>query len=131
MFLQFQDQIGRLMTTQTNPGAVSGAQYFDYLPPVGVLPLAGATASPGFTYQTFFQGAYRAPVFIPAARLEGLVRTAMPFRPVNLANNEAVWLYQVVEGTTVLPYLLFTSIYAPFQGSAQFDLSTWNFSNFL
>ena len=132
MFLQFQDQIGQLIATQPNPGTIIGAQYFNYLPPVGVLPLDGATAAPGFTYQAFFvQGAYRAPVFIPAARLEGLVRVAMPFRPVNLANNEAVWLYQVVEGTTVLPYLIFTTIYAPFQGSAQFDLSTWNFSNFL
>jgi hypothetical protein len=132
MFLQFQDQISELTSTQSNLSSIGAGQYFNYLPPVGILPLAGVAGADGFTYQSFFvTGTYKPPVFIPAARMEGVVRTAMSYRPVNAWNNEAVWLYQVVEGATVLPYLIFTSIYAPFQGSAQFDLSNFDFSNFV
>ena len=132
MFLQFQDQISQMISAQSGLSTISASQYFNYLPPVGILPLKGITAADGFTYQSFFPpDTYNPPVFIPAARMEGVVRMAMTYRPINAANNEAVWLYQVVEGATVLPYLIFTSIFAPFQGSAQFDLSNFDFSNFV
>jgi len=132
MFLQFQDQLGQLLTTQSNPGVIGASQFFNYLPPAGILPLAGATASPGFAYQVFFtQETYHDPVFIRHARVEALVRQAVSYRPVNLQNNESVWLYQVVEGAKILPYLVFTSIEVPFLGQAQFDVSSFDFSNFL
>jgi hypothetical protein len=132
MFLQFQDQIRDLRNTQPNLASVTAAQYFSYLPPAGMLPLTGVGGSPGFTYQAFFtQQDYHDPVFISATRMEPIVRTALLYPPISLQDQGAVWLYQPVERTKTLPYLIFASIDVPFEGEARFDVALWDYANFL
>ena len=132
MFSQFQAQIQDILNSSSKPGSVIAAQYFDYMPPVGVIPLAGAGGSPGFNFPVFFQQQpYHPPVFISGARMDPIVRAALPYPPINLQNEGAIWLYQPLDGTNTLPYLVFTNINVPFQGEARFDVSYWNYGNFL
>lgn len=132
MFLEFQDELSQIIATQPNTDTINATQFFNYLPPVGILPAAGATASPGFTYQAFFPPlTYHDPIFLGVSRLEALFRQAMSYRPVNLQNSESVWVYQIVNGTTILPYIVFASIDVPFLGQPQFDVTSWNFGTFV
>jgi hypothetical protein len=131
MFLQFQSQLQGIVSTAPNLSSVIAAQYFDYLPPAGIIPIAGSGGSPGFTYPTFFQQQpYHPPIFVLSSRVDSIVRTALPYPPVNLQNNEAIWLYQPVQGTNSAPYLVFTNINVPYQGDARFDVTSWNYGNF-
>jgi hypothetical protein len=53
MMLQFQDQIDVLAAG--SPESVAALNRFRWLPPAGVIPLAGAPAFRGFRVDTFFQ----------------------------------------------------------------------------
>jgi len=145
MFLQFQCQVSGLMQANSNQnflGSIDASQYFRYLPAVGLLPLAAAQ-SLGFDYNKFFASkTHRSfdPVFMEGAKLEGLMLRSFAFPPVDLGNQEMVWLYWVRENMQlsakqnsppVLPYLVFSNGHIPFQGEAQFDLNYWNFANFV
>jgi hypothetical protein len=142
MFLQFQDHLEQLRLGAPNPETLSALQYFRYLPPVGLLPLAGGGA-PGFTYPVFFyQRAYRSPVFMEGAGLECLIHTALDYPPIDLAGSEMVFLYLVREnldpraargGAQPPSYLVFTSGHVPFrgQGLARFDVARFDYSNYV
>jgi hypothetical protein len=137
MFLQFQAQIDDIVT-RPSPEHVSVDDAFDRLPPIGILPIAGGSR-PGLDLPTFFAGTTtRGPAFIEGARLEALVRSAFAFAPVEPANDELIWLYEVHENrdsrvwTTTVggPYVVFASGYVPYVADAQFDLSHWDYANF-
>jgi len=130
IFLQFQNQLRQIAATVSDLSTVTASQYFTYLPPVGVLPLAGAWGPTGFNYQTFFGQAYHSPVYITGDHAAPILRAGLTCPPIYLATNGAVWLYQPMAGANTLPYLIFTSIYAPFQGQALFDVSLWDYANF-
>lgn len=88
-------------------------------------------AAPGFDYQTFFnQLSYHPPMIIPGAVAEPLIRSAFTYPPINLAKGDPIWLYQLMEGTSIRPYLIFTSGYVPFRGEARYNIARWNYSNF-
>ncbi len=138
ILLQFADQVEELRSTLTNPESAVLTNHFRHLPPVGLLPLAGIGA--GFNYLKFFEGrVYFGPVFIEGSRVEPLVRSALPFAPIDLSKNEMVWLYFVRENKdprafegsqTPLAYLIFASGHMPFFGEARFDVARWNYSNY-
>jgi hypothetical protein len=138
MFLQFADQLDALRSV--NPEAVVAAQYFRYLPPVGVLPLARPGAVRGFNYQKFFeQQVYRGPIFIEGARVEALIRRGMNYAPIDLNDGEMVWLYAVRENhdprayapaPAPFEYVIFASGHVPFHGEALFNVARWDYSNY-
>jgi hypothetical protein len=131
MFLQFQDQLNDLRENEPDLTAVMAGDHFVYLPPVGLLPAYGVGGVPGFTYQTFFKGqAYHKPVYVEGAMIQPIIRTALKYDPVNLTKGEAVRVYEIVDRAKPLPYVIFTSVYVPFEGEPRFDVSAWNFSNF-
>jgi hypothetical protein len=131
MFLQFQTQLQQLWASTNDLNQLVAADYFAYLPPVGLLPLTGPGGAPGFTYQHFLAGqAYRAPAYIEGAAVEAQVRTAFNYAPLSLANKDPMWLYQVLDGPQPRPYLLFISAYVPYLPEARFDFVRWNFSRF-
>jgi len=138
MFLQFADQLDALRIV--NPEGVVASQYFRYLPPVGVLPLARPGAVRGFNYWKFFeQRVYRGPIFIEGSRVEALIRRGMSYAPIDLNNGEMVWLYVVREtydprafspGPTPFEYVVFASGHIPFHGEALYNVARWNYSNY-
>jgi hypothetical protein len=143
MFLQFQHHLEDLRIGAPNPETLVAAQYFRYLPPAGLLPLAGVGALRGFSPDYFFyQRATRAAVFMEGAGLECLLHTALDYPPIDLAGDEMVFLYLVREnqnprdfkGAAAPPaYLVFTSGHVPFrgQGLARYDVARFDYSNYV
>lgn len=130
-FLQFQAQLEEMRVHEPNLVSIVATDHFQYLPPVGLLPLQGGVSVPGFNYQTFFkQLPYHPPVFIPGAMVEPLIRTALTYPPLSLQTGDPIWLYQLVDAQSVRPYLIFTSAYVPFHGEARYDIARFNFGNF-
>ena len=75
---------------------------------------------------------------IEGARVESLVRQALPFAPIDLSLGEPIWLYSLRENLdprawTVTPggaCVLFTSGFVPHAGNAQYSLAHWNYANY-
>jgi hypothetical protein len=142
MFLQFEAQVDDLIdanSSQSVLGTIDATQYFQFLPPAGILRMAGVAAL-GFDPAKFFASkTYRGPLFIEGAKVGPLVHTSFAYPPVDLTNPEMVWLYWVRENLepgvqpspTTQPYLIFTNGHVPFQALAQFDLNYWNYANFI
>lgn len=158
MFLQFEEQLREIRETETNLNRIAAADRFDYLPPVGLLPLTalrvitlpfgkggriigggGIGASPigltvkaqVFNYQKFFEGqAYHQPVYIEWAMVEPLIRQALPYAPISLQRKDQIKLFQVVDAEGLGPYMIFTSVHAPFQPELRFELVRWDLTNF-
>lgn len=142
--IQFQEHLAQLMGPAPSPSqldAIEAVRYFRYLPAVGILPVGGTTAAPGFDYRRFFNTLpYRNPVFLEGATFEPLVRGALPYAPIDLRAGELIWLYLIRENMQAIdlgppsppgPYLIFTSGHVPYQANARFNLAWWNYSNYL
>jgi hypothetical protein len=132
MVLQFQQQIAELAN---EPGAdlVLATDRFEYLPPVGLLPLAVSVAG-GIDSITFFDGLKPTDaVFVEGAKLDALVQESFAFPPIDLASDEAIRTYTVRENEQAggkQPYLVFANGHLPYRGDAEFDLAYWNFANY-
>lgn len=142
MFLQFQRQIDSLITPGSGLGTVTARSHFRYLPPAGLIRVQeGAERSDGELLRFFAGMTVRGPVFMNAARLEGLIRESLCAPPIDTRRGELVWLYRVREnrqaienpqGRPIPPasYLVFASGHLPYRGNAQFDLTYFDYSNF-
>jgi hypothetical protein len=136
MLLQFQDQIEDLRRSG-DPQLAVAAEHFESMPPVGLLPIGGASDF-GFHYLEFFTGlTVRNPVFVEGGRLDALIRSSFAYPPIDLASGNVVWLYVVREnvqaadeGSPRQEFMVFASGLMPFEGNAQFDLSHWDYANY-
>lgn len=112
-------------------------QYFDWLPPVGIVP-EQANARRGFNHLAFFdEVTTREPVFMDGARLPALLDLAKTYPPMPLATEEFWWLYRIRQNrqqgegpANRQAYLVFTSGFLPFAGDAQYNLARWSFGNY-
>ncbi|AFE04868.1 hypothetical protein COCOR_02852 [Corallococcus coralloides DSM 2259] len=140
LFLQFQEHIEKLRLEPSLPG-IPAKDHFDWLPPVGVLPLGGFAGTHGLDYLKFFEGlTTRPPVNIEGARLGPLLRAALDYPPVSTGTGELLWLYWVRENQQAVvdspatsrpqPYLVFASGHIPYWGDARFSVAKWRFANF-
>jgi hypothetical protein len=111
---------------------------FRWLPPVGLLPVGGAS---GFNATAFFSGfTTRGPLFLEGDRVRALLQLAGAFPPIQVAHTgpgELVWLYRarenqqsVDDGTSRQPYLIFALGDIPYQAIPRFDVSRWSFAHF-
>lgn len=142
IFLQFQKQVEELLVAlpTTITSTARAVDYFRFLPSLGVLPSTGLKYLFGFDVGTFFSGHTRTgPEFIEGARLEALFSESMVYRPIDLSNQEMLWLYltrddiQAIDasvGAPPAPYTVFTNGQMPSWGAARFDLNYWNYSNY-
>lgn len=131
MFLQFAEQVREIRENETNLDTFVASSRLDYLPPVGLLPLGTVGGAPGFTYENFFdQQAYHKPIYLEGAMVEPLIEMSLNHAPLSLVDKDPIKLFNVVDGTTERPYVLFISAFVPFQFEARFDITRWNFSNF-
>ena len=140
MILQFQEHLGDLFR-RLSPESVVARQYFRYLPPAGLLPVERKQKSGenfgGFDPNKFFTGrAHRPPVFIDGSAMRPIFREAANYEPIDLNGPETVLLYQTTQndaaftqGTTVQPFVIFTTPYMRGIGSARFNAARFNYSN--
>lgn len=146
LLLQFQDELDDL--SQSAPDQVIALDHFHTLPPAGVIPLGDTPGFPGFRVDTFFKGLkYRDPIVIEGARVESLLRGALRFPPTQIfdeatgkASEEMLWVYHVrenkmkadgLDGAKVQPYAIFTTGQVPYYGQAIYDISHFDYSNWV
>jgi hypothetical protein len=138
LLLQFQDQLA-VLRALPKPKLVAARDHLRYLPPVGILPLAGPGTGgpPGFTANAFFAGLTCRDVFLNGARLEPLIRAALAYPPVDLTSKELIWRYHVRENTLAQPesgapppYLVFASGHVPYMGESHLDVLHANYGYF-
>jgi hypothetical protein len=140
MFLQFQDQVQEMREKESGLTSLVASSRFDYLPPVGLLPVVGAGAVRGFSYPKFFEHqTYRGPFVIEGARLAALFRTALAYPPIDRNSREMLWLYTVRENQDTrtfpdprvrFPYVVFSSGHIPYHGAARYDVSHFDYANY-
>jgi hypothetical protein len=135
---QFQEQIAWLVRRVSNPGRIRARQYFRWLPPAGLVPIAGGGRR-GVAAATFLDGVTtREPrIYVDGARLRELVETSFGQPPVDPAGGEFLWTYRVrqnhrlpSESGTDSPYLVFASGHMPYVGTARFDVARWDRANY-
>jgi hypothetical protein len=141
VYLQFEAQMTNLVAN-LSPAALSSAtvsDYFLYLPPAGIIAQTGLGPSGVVPSQFFSSRVTRGPFFIEGGRLEALLRNSLQYAPIDLGHDQQlIWLYAIRENlqaassatNTIVPTLVFTSSYVPYQAEPQYNLSHWNFGNF-
>lgn len=115
---------------------VEAADFFYYLPPVGMLPLA---AKAGFNLENFFGDKRLDDVaMLDGEQLQPLMREALTHEPVDLNSDEKIQLYVVRENFLAVQAKQskqITAVFAkqslPYYGRARFDLADWNLSRFV
>jgi hypothetical protein len=73
------------------------------------------------------------------ARVGALVRHASAFAAHDLDSKQMLWLYFVRQNAKAIAdlaetsrfYMIFASGHVPFAGEARFDISLWNYSNYV
>ncbi len=136
MWQQFQEQVDELVA-RPNPEMFKATSFFQYLPPIGLLPLKTSTLK-GFNPATFFAGRILPPPsYIDAAELRALFMQAAWHDPVELAKGEAFWVYRVWQNAQdaaansgVQPCLVFTSPCMNRVGASRFDVARFDLSTF-
>jgi len=137
MFYQFQEQAETWATP--SPEVIRALDYFDYLPPAGVLPIGGSPARDGFVDSTFFNGltTRSKPLYIEGSRLAAILAMSLYFPPIKLDEGLLIWTYVVREnqqltgGTaSAAPILVFTTGHMPNFGDPRFDVSRWKYANY-
>ena len=132
MLLQFQQQVSELFAA-AEPQTVVASEHFQYLPPVGVLPV-GAGGFKGFDLNTFFGGRVLGqPEYVDNAYVLSLFRDSLDHEPLNLSRGEPVRLYKtwlsapiIVEGRPVQPSVVYASPYMTHLAAARFDVARWD-----
>lgn len=137
-FLQFQEQIDDVAGSGEDMSTIVAADRFDYLPPLGMLPLQLGTR-PGFDPQLFLGSDVisRDVAYTDGALLRGLLRESFAHDPIDLSRRTRFQLYLVYEnaqatllGLEVTPMLVFASHTLPYRGVARFGFGRWEQSRF-
>ncbi len=149
MFFQFQAQLEWLISRHESPRSIAAGEYFRYLPPAGLLPIARG-GSLDLDFQTFLGTVpYRRteyylhpeysgyPELVDGDEVPVIFGESWRHQPVDLEEAEMVWLYQPAVRSTGAahpraraPYLLFASGHMRPAAIARFDVARWDYSNF-
>jgi len=89
---QFQDQLARILAAAVSPGSVRAVDYFHWLPPVCLIPLAGEERTRGFSEQTFFDAipmrfldVYES--YIQAGQMREMLERSKSYSPVPIPGD--------------------------------------------
>ena len=137
-FLQFQEQIDDIAASGEDASAIAATDRFQYLPPLGMLPLQLGTR-PGFDPQRFL-GVDMMPrdiAYTDGALLRGLVQESFAHDPIDLSVRTRLRLYLVYDnvqaasaGQVVTPMVVFASRTLPYRGVARYGFARWEQSRF-
>jgi hypothetical protein len=138
---------------------VEAVNYFGYLPAAGIIPVTISSLREyhfqktgkipdaltgtdlGFDYKVIFRNMkVRDPVFLEGARFNHIIHDSFKYPPVSPSSKEMIWLYLVRENVESIindgssppqAYLIFTNGHMAFYGKARYDLSRWDYSNYV
>ncbi len=137
-FLQFQEQIDDIAASGDDASAIAATDRFDFLPPLGILPLS-LGSRPGFDVLRFFgSGVVSKDIaHIDGSLLRSLVRESFTHDPIDLSAGEKVQVYLVFEnmqaisaGQPVTPIAIFASHTLPYRGIARYGIARWEQGRF-
>ena len=141
MLFQFQQQLAELFdaprpTGTPGPEKDKATNYFRYLPPVGVLPVAAFSFN-GFDPLTFFHNYLLGkPEYVDAALLRPLFDEAIGHEPLDLTRPVPVRLYRTwldaptSGGTPVQPCVVYAGPYITPLVAARFDVARFDESTY-
>jgi hypothetical protein len=138
LFLQFQEQIDDVMGSGEDATAIVATDRFDFLPPMGFLPLQIGSRA-GFDPQRFFGSDVisRDVAYLDADRLRPLLQESFLHSPIALSERSRVQLYFVFDnvqaaaaGAAVVPVLVFARHTLPYRGSARYGFARWEQGRF-
>ena len=137
MIWQFADHLKGFRSNRSVFESLKATEHFNYLPPLGLLPVSRLRFS-GVVVNTFFTGfPHREPEFIDGRLLPSLLKQAADHEPIDLSKREMVWLYKswqneqaFVRNENLQPFVIFTSAQMPYAATARFDVSRWDLSNY-
>jgi hypothetical protein len=138
MFLQFQAQIADLLAAGGGLGTLTAAERFEFLPPVGMVPITGANAPVGFDPDTFLgdQGSQELAT-TDAALLPALVHESLGHDPIEVDGGERVQRYviwdnelEVEAGNVGRRVLVFAKRTLPYRGIARYGRAQFGRSRF-
>lgn len=138
MMRQFADQIESLQIEKTNLRAIQADDYFRYLPPAGLLPIAASRAHHGFDLDEFFglKGSEEI-ALLEGDRLRTLLSESLTHQPIDMDTNEKIQFYFMREnleageqGQNVRLTLIFARHSLPYYGTARFGRAEWDLSRF-
>ncbi|HEY0461051.1 MAG TPA: hypothetical protein VGC97_18085 [Pyrinomonadaceae bacterium] len=130
MMRQFEEQLKRIELEENNLTLIKAEDFFRFLPPAGILPLAVAgKPQKGFNAVNFFgTKGTKLIVNTDGDRLRPLLDNALNHEPIDLQADEKIWLYYVREnvkaidnGAEVRKALVFARHSLPFIGVARFN----------
>jgi hypothetical protein len=136
MFLQFEAHATDLTLT-TAARTMAAADSFEYLPPVGIIPIIATGSPQGFNAGAFFgeQASTRAEI-TDAQILRSLLHEGLLHEPIEVGAKERIQLYLLYEnvrafrqGPTQLA-LVFAKDTVPYRGIARFGDAYWDLSRF-
>lgn len=137
VFLQFQSQLALALGGAYGPPAsLIASSAFQYLPPVGLLPLSTAAFPTGIVPQTFFQNnTVRGPIAIEGARAEAMIRDSLRYPQIDLQSGEMVWLFQTrqnmqaaaAQSNPARPYVFFVTGQMPYYGDSRYNAAYFDF----
>ena len=139
MMFQFAGQIEDLLRRENNPQTIEADDYFQYLPPAGILPLkVPGVLRKGFDAAAFFGGrVLKNIVSMDGDRLRVLLREALSHEPIDLMSSEQIQLYHIREnlqalgvGRNVQKALVFARHSLPYFGVARFDEAEFELDRF-
>ena len=142
MVLQFQTQVMQIVADEIAPYQIVALDRFDFLPPVGILPITAPGNVRGLDDRIFTRGLtvrQEPSAFIEGAQFRALLHEALTFPPIDLHSGEMVWLYQVRENAQrrnqALPhppqsYVVIVNGQIPYWGQARYDLNRWTYTRF-
>lgn len=136
---QFADHIKDAQPEINDFREIEAADFFYYLPPFGMLPLATSALKAGFNLENFFGDKRLDDVaMLDGERLQPLMREALMHEPVNLTSDEKIQVYLIRENFLAAQaeqVKQITAVFAkrslPYYGTARFDLADWNLSRFV
>jgi hypothetical protein len=138
MFLQFQAHALDIVQTVAAAASIAATDRFEFLPPVGMIPIRAAGSVRGFNAGTFFgaQASTRAEL-TDAQILRSLLQEALVHEPITVGGKERIQLYLLWEnvqairsGASTQLALVFAKDTVPYRGIARFGNATWDLSRF-
>ncbi len=99
MMMQFAVQLEQLRISQSNPTDIIATNYFQFLPPAGILPLSGF-GQKGFDAAKFFGAKFTTVAEISGDNLRVLLDEALRHEPIDLTTSNSIQLYNIKENQT-------------------------------